>query len=80
VACSWSGPGEERRLIAVNYSEHTSQCYVTLPWQSLAGRTWRLHDGMSPAVYDRDGADLATRGLYLDMPAWGYHAFTVTPL
>jgi hypothetical protein len=30
---------------------------------------------MSPARYDRDGSDLASRGLYLDMPPWGYHVF-----
>ena len=30
------------------------------------------------AVYDRDGADLARQGLYLDLPAWGYHVFAVS--
>ena len=79
VACTWTGPGEERRLVAVNYSAHSSQCYVTLPWQSLSDTTWRLEDGLSPAVYERDGADLAARGLYLDMPSWAYHAFKITP-
>ena len=79
VAFTWTGPGEERRLVAVNFSDHWSQCYVTLPWQSLADNVWQLEDGLSPAVYERDGADLARHGLYLDMPAWGYHAFTVTP-
>jgi hypothetical protein len=29
-------------------------------------------------VYERDGDDLARRGLYLDLPAWGYHVFEVT--
>jgi hypothetical protein len=33
---------------------------------------------MSAATYDRDGRDLAARGLYLDMPAWGYHIFDVS--
>ena len=33
---------------------------------------------MSSAVYDRDGDDLLARGLYLDMPAWGYHVFEVS--
>ena len=31
-----------------------------------------------PASYDRDGSDLASRGLYLDLPPWGYHVFEVT--
>lgn len=80
VAFSWTGPGDARRLVTVNYAGHQSQCYVMLPWGDLAGRTWRLHDQLGGAVYDRDGADLATRGLYLDMPPWGYHAFEVQPV
>jgi hypothetical protein len=32
---------------------------------------------MSTALYDRDGNDLLSRGLFLDMPAWGYHVFEV---
>ena len=35
---------------------------------------------LGPAVYDRDGSELAARGLYLDLPAWGYHVFEVQPL
>ena len=46
----------------------------------LAGRTWRLGDCLGPAVYERDGADLAARGLYLDMPAWGTHVFDVAAI
>jgi hypothetical protein len=75
VAFAWSGPGELRRLVAVNYSGHQAQCYVALPWGDLPGRTVRLRDRLGPAVYDRSGDDLAARGLYLDLPAWGYHAF-----
>jgi hypothetical protein len=80
VAFSWTvPPGGERRLVAVNYSGHQSQCYVTLPWRDLDGRTWRLQDLTGPAVYDRQGSDLTWQGLYLDMPAWGYHVFAVSP-
>ena len=54
-----------------------------------ANAEWRCHGGMSPAdagacatgsaraAYERDGDELARDGLYLDMPAWGYHAFEV---
>ena len=41
VAFSWTGAGE-RRLVAVNYADHRSQCYVTMPWRDLDGPTWRL--------------------------------------
>ena len=79
VAFSWTGPGEARRLVAVNYAPHQGQCYVALPWPDLDGRTWRLQDLMGTAVYDRAGDDLARQGLYLDMPAWGHHVFAVSP-
>jgi hypothetical protein len=80
VAFSWTGPGDLRRLVAVNYAPYQNQCYLTMPWNDLAGRTWRLHDRLGTAVYDRDGDELSTRGLYLDLPAWGYHAFAVQPV
>lgn len=80
VVFSWIGAEESRRLVTVNYANHQSQCYVSLPWADLSGRAWRLADRLSEAVYDRDGADLSARGLYLDLPAWGYHVFEVKPL
>ena len=46
----------------------------------MRGRRWRLRDRLGPALYERDGADLAARGLYLDLPAWGYHAFELLPV
>jgi hypothetical protein len=80
IAYAWTGPGDRRRLVAVNYAGHQGQCFVRLPWDDLPGRTWRLDDRLGPAVYDRTGAELAARGLYLDIPAWGYHAFDVGPV
>ena len=62
MAFTWTGPGPARRLVAVNYAAHQSQCYVTLPWRDLDGRTWRLQDLTGPAVYDREGADLSQTG------------------
>ena len=83
VGCASSpGPGKVRTAsggsIAVNYAGNQGQCYVRLPFHDLAGRAVRLEDLMGPASYDRDGSDLASRGLYLDVPAWGYHVFEMT--
>ena len=77
IAFAWTGPGDQRRLVFVNYAGHQSQCYVPLPWRDLEGRTWRLRDRLGEAVYDRDGAGLSAQGLYLDLPPWAYHAFEV---
>jgi hypothetical protein len=78
IVSAWEGPSAQRRLVAVNYSGNQAQCYVRLPFSDLAGRSVRLQDLLTPARYDRDGHELVSRGLYLDMPAWGYHAFEVT--
>jgi len=78
IAWCWEGPASERRLIAVNHAPNQSQCYARLPWGDLSGRTVRLADLMGRASYDRDGGELASHGLYLDLPAWGYHVFEVT--
>jgi hypothetical protein len=36
-----------------------------------------LQDLLGDARYERDGAELASKGLYLDLPAWGTNAFAV---
>jgi len=77
IAYSWTGKDGGKRLVAVNYSDHQSQCYVPLPWTDLGGKTWGLQDRMGTAAYDRDGSDLSAKGLYLDVPAWTYHVFDV---
>jgi hypothetical protein len=78
LAFAWQGPGGELLLVAVNYAPHQSQCYTHLPFPELAGRAVRLKDLMGSACYERDGGDLQARGLYLDVPGWGYHVFEVS--
>ena len=46
----------------------------------LSDRKVRLKDLAGRATYDRDGNELASRGLYIDLPAWGYHVFEMTAL
>jgi glycosidase len=77
VAFSWTGASDERRLVVVNYSDHQSQCLVELPWMGMEAQTWRLTDRMGDAVYERQGGELSSRGLYVDLPAWGYYVFEV---
>jgi hypothetical protein len=78
IASLWVGTEGQGRLIAVNYAGNQSQCYVRLPIPALSGRTVRLRDLMGSTSFDRDGTDLVGRGLYLDMPPWGYHVFEIT--
>ena len=77
ISWSWQGPDGQRRLIAVNYADHRSQSYVQLPFVELSGRAVRLKDLARSATYERDGNELVSRGLYLDLQAWGFHVFDV---
>jgi Alpha amylase, catalytic domain len=80
IASLWRSEEGQRRLVAVNYAAHQSQCYVHLPMPELNGRTVRFTDLMSSAAFDRAGDDLVSHGLFLDMPPWGCHVFEVTGL
>ncbi len=77
IAFMWEGEGEARLLVTVNYGPTQGQCYVDLPLSGLSGSRFLLVDLMGPSRYERDGNDLAARGLYLDMPEWGYHVFQI---
>lgn len=74
IVFTWTH-SERRLLVAVNYSPRQGQCYVALDLAGLAGRTFTLVDLLSDARYEREGDELRTNGLYLDMPPWGHHVF-----
>ena len=71
VSWCWK-KGEERYLVVVNFSGRSSQARVRLPWDELAGRSWRLTDVFTEKVYERDGDEMSDPGLYVDLPAWGF--------
>ena len=78
LAFWWQSTGGDRALVVVNYSSHQSQCHIRLPLAGVDGGTTRFTDVMGTAIYDRNEADLAAHGLFLDMPAWGYHVFELS--
>jgi len=75
VAHAWTGPGNERLLVVVNYAPHAGQCYLGLPFPEIRNRSVRLADLLSTAIYIREGNELSERGLYLDMQPWSSHVF-----
>ena len=80
LAFAWQSIGGERLLAVVNFAPNQSQCYVRLPFADLGNGQWQLRDLLGNARYDRDGNDLAARGLYLDLTPWGYHVFSLQKL
>jgi hypothetical protein len=75
LAYAWEEESGQRFLIAVNYGPTQGQCYVRLPFDDLRGDKVVLQDLLSDAQYEREGDDMSDRGLFLDLPAWGFHFF-----
>ena len=59
-------------------SAEPAQAYIPLALPEFAGKTVRLEDQLDDVVYDRPGDDVLSRGLYVDLPAYGGHLFRVT--
>jgi len=75
----WIGGGE-RYLIIVNYSGASAQARVSVPWDEMRGRTFRLLDALSGAIYDRSGDEMRDPGLYVDLGPWECHFLRLNPL
>lgn len=80
ISFGWRLPDQTVLITAVNYAPNQSQCYLKIPVDQLNGKTIRFRDLMSPHVYDREGDDLRARGLYLDLPPWGYSVFEMAAI
>ncbi len=76
IAYAWQQTATDARaVVTVNYSDHASQCRVRLPFSDLKGRPWRLRDLLGDAKYVRDGTEMQSSGLFLDLLPWQYHVF-----
>ena len=75
----WGWQGESRKLVVVNLGERSASGHVSLPWDDLRGRTWRLDDASDGERYERSGDDLRD-GLYVALEPWHWHFFDLTPL
>ncbi|HTQ64373.1 MAG TPA: alpha-amylase family glycosyl hydrolase [Puia sp.] len=78
IAFAWEDTNGRLSLVCVNYAPHSSQCYVRLPFSELTDKSVRLRDLMSAVIYDRQGNEVLSRGMYFDLPSWGYHIFDIT--
>ncbi len=74
----WDGGTEGHRLVLVNFSPHSSQCYIDLPLGGMEGPSMQFKDLMGPALYARDKDGLQSKGMFFDLPAYGFHIMNVT--
>ncbi len=78
ISFAWRGSEGTALIIVVNYAPNQSQCYLDIPFDEIRGKLIRLSDLMGGAVYSDRGDEMVSRGLYLDLPPWGYHVFELT--
>ena len=75
LAFAWEGEAGQRLLATVNYGPTQGQCHVAWPFVDMKGKKVTLKDLMHEARYEWEGDALLYRGLYVDLPAWGFHIF-----
>ena len=76
AAWSWAGDrGGDRYLLVVNLSGRSAQARIPLDWPDLPGRSWQLTDILGQSVFERDGAELSSSGLFVDLGPWQFHLF-----
>ncbi len=75
---AWDGaPGGDRHLVVVNLSGQRAQGRLPLGWPDLPGRRWELASLLGAEVYQRDGAELARPGLFVNLGPWQFHLLAV---
>ena len=78
VAWSWAGDrGDGRHLVVVNLSGQPAQGQIPLDWPDLPGRNWWPTDIFGKQVFERDGDELATTGLFVDLESWQFYVLAL---
>ena len=79
VVIQWTARENEFDLVVVNLAPHASQCFVDLPGREVGKGRWEMKNLLGAELFVREGAELAKRGLYLDIPAHGAQLFRFRP-
>lgn len=74
VAWCWR-LGAQCRLVVVNLSDGPAQGRVKLPWGDAPDVNLSMEDVFSSTRYDRRAGEVMKSGLFVDLPAGGYHFF-----
>ncbi|SHN45117.1 alpha-amylase family glycosyl hydrolase [Cryptosporangium aurantiacum] len=76
LAWTWER-GSQRHLVVLNYSGAPAQGRVRMPWADLRSHRWALAPLLDGDRYVRDGDEMVDVGLFVDLPAWGWHVVSV---
>jgi hypothetical protein len=80
VIAQWQSQGPDFDLVVLNLAAHRSQCCTRLTVPHLAEHDWSMKDLAGSEQYERSGAELEQKGLYLDLPAHGAQLFHFQPV
>ncbi len=80
VVIQWAEALPSFQLVVVNLAPHRSQCRVILKVRGLHEAKWLFQDFLGSEQFERGGAELQEKGLYLDLPAHGTQIFTCRPV
>ncbi len=79
IVVQWQVEPDEFDLVVINLAPYQSQCFVPLTAEGVAQQHWQLTDLLGSERYVRPGAELAGRGLFLDVPGHAAQLFHFTP-
>jgi hypothetical protein len=78
ILIQWQGRKFE--LVVVNLAPHRGQCYAPLSVAELSRHDWSVKDLLGAEQFVRDGKELESKGLYLDLPGHGAQLFQFEPV
>jgi len=71
LAWSWAGNGGiGRHVVVINLSGQQAQGRIPLDWMDLHGRSCRLTDLLGEGVFERNGDELVSPGLFVALEPW----------
>ena len=76
LAWSWTDD-DHRSLVVINNADTPASARIQLPWDDLAGETWRLDDVLAGEHFEREGTELDAEGLYVQLAPWQFHVLNV---
>lgn len=77
LAFWWLDARQCARFVVVNYAPHVGQCYIELPLEPFESSSIEFRDLIGTATFSRERTKLLTKGMYFDLPPYGFHVFEV---
>ena len=78
IAFAWEKSMDERLIVVVNFADHQSQTRVRLPFEIPPDAVIHFQELIGTGAYDHSAGELDSNGLFVDLPPWGSHVFSIS--